>query len=411
MANAHMGLLMLVALPLALLRQRSATENVLLAFGLVSLLASFGDALPVHRWLHSALPGLNVFRFPSYYTFFTLLCWLLPVAKTLAAWDALPARSHRAMKVGSAVIGVVLLLIVVRAALVQVPLGFAMDDEHSGLYVRMNAASTAERTPIHGTVQLSLIVGLMVLLWKRRLTLVRLGTMVALECMIAVMLCSWQTGIGEHSISHIAGIVAARLMGFPAGHEADGRTPRWWWRYRTAVAQYQCVPQATLARRLQQLLDKEHNALERDTPELFAHMKSKPLAYVAEDDGCARSVRAARLGPGQVSVDIDASCGPGMLIVQQQHLPGWRAWLDDTEVAITTVNGCAIGVPFQRGASHLELRYRLPQLTWLRTISWTSLAAVLVSLVLAVPVPRTRKAALVLVLAFIVLAALGLPWR
>lgn len=449
MANVHMGLLMLVLLPLSFLRKRSATENVLLAFGGISLLASFGDALPVHRWLHSALPGLNVFRFPSYYTFFTLLCWLLPVARTFAAWDALPARSHRVLKVSSAALGIVLLLVVVRAAMVQVPLGFATDDAHPDLYTRVNAASTAERTLIHGTVQLALLATFMFLLWKRRLTLSRFGALVALEGTAAVLLCSWQTGISEHSIGHVAGIVAARPNGFPApdmrplgAHHDGGGDIEPLWR-NTNVYRKQPSHDG-----FNSFWPKDHGALERDSPQLFAMMKGLPLAFIADsvvrtaayidrpfdvqwgnalavvadagalavvppfrkEDSCAQVAIATAQTPTSISVVLDASCRPGVLVVQQQHLPGWHAWLDGNEVPIITVNGCAIGVPFERGAKGVELRYHLPQLAWLRIVSWTSLAAVLVLLALGLPSPSARKTALALVLAFIGVAAWKLPW-
>lgn len=449
MANVHMGMLMLLLLPLAFLRKRSATENVLLVFGGISLLASFGDALPVHRWLHSALPGLNVFRFPSYYNYFTLLCWLLPVAKTLAVWDTVAPRSLRAVKVSSALAGVVLLVVIARAVVVQLPLGFALDDPHPDLYARMNAASVAERTIVHGTMQLAVLAVFMVLVRKRRLTMARFGALVALEGVVAVLLCSWQTGISEHSIGRIAGIVDSRPEGFPppdgktlGDHHDGGGDIEPLWR-NTNVYRKQPSHDG-----FNSFWPKDHGALERDSPQLFAMMKGLPLAFVADsvvrtaayidrpfdvqwgnalavvpdtgalpfvrpfrkEDSCAQDAIATTLTPTSVSVVLDASCRPGVLVVQQQHLPGWRAWLDAKEVPTITVNGCAIGVPFERGAKGVELRYHLPQLALLRIVSWTSLTAVLVLMALGLPSPSARKTALALVLAFIGMAAWRLPW-
>lgn len=449
MANAHMGLLMLLVVPLAFLRQRSATENVLLVFGSVCLLASFGDALPVHRWLHGALPGLNVFRFPSYYTFFTLLCWLLPVAKTLAAWNSMPKGSYRLAQVTAAVGGTVVLLAVLCAAVEQVPMGFAIDDAHPGLYERMTASSAAERTLIHGTVQLVLVSGFILLLWKQWLTLERLVGFVALEGMIAVMLCSWQTGISQHDIARIAGIVEARPDGFPApdpqalGQHHDGGgdiEPLW---RNTNVFRKQPSHDG-----FNSFWPKEHATLERDKPHLFAMMKALPLAFIADsvvrasayvdqpfdlqwgnalavladtaatptvhpqlqESSCVQDAMAVELSPSSVHVQLDATCRPGVLIVQQQHLPGWRAWVDGNEMPILTVNGCAMGIPFEPGTKKVELRYNLPQLAWLRIVSWTALMLVLLALAFGCPPSKARKAGLVAVLVFAGLAAAVLPW-
>ena len=449
MANGHMGMLMLLFVPLAFLRKRSAMENVLLVFGAVSLLASFGDALPVHRWLHAALPGLDVFRFPSYYTYFTLLCWLLPVAKTLAGWAELPTRSQQLTKVVSVAVAIVLLLVVARASIVQLPLGFALDDVNASPYARMNAASVVERTLVHGTVQLVVLATFMLLLWRQRLTLSRFGALVALEGTVAVLLCSWQTGISEHSTSHIAGIVAARPDGFPApdlkslgAHHDGGGDIAPLWR-NTNVYRKQPSHDG-----FNSFWPKDHNALERDRPELFSMMKGLPLAFVADsvvrastyidrpfdlrwgnalavvadtgalpvaqtfrkEDSCAQDAMATALSATSVSVVMNATCRPGVLVVQQQHLPGWRAWLDGKEVPIITVNGCAIGVPVERGARSVELRYELPQLALLRIVSWLSLTVVLVLLAFGQRSLGARKTALALIMAFVGLAAWSLPW-
>lgn len=449
MANGHMGMLVLMFLPVAFLRERSATENVLLLFGAISLLASFGEALPVHGWLHSGLPGLNVFRFPSYYTYFTMVCWLLPESRALAAWAAMEARSQQLAKSTGVVIGIVLLLVIIRAAVVQLPLGFATDDAHADLYARMNASGPAERTLVHGSMQAVLLGAALFLLWKQRLTLSRLAGLVALEGTLAVLLCSWQTGISEHSIDHIARLVSARPDGFPppdmqplgAHHDGGGDIEPLW--RNTNIFRKQPSHDG-----FNSFWPKDHGALERDAPQLFSMMKSEPLAFIADSvvhrsgyidrpfdvqwgnavavvpdtvplpevvpfrkvDSCADAAMAKHLGPRSVFVGIGSDCPPGVLVVQQQHLPGWHASLDGREVPIITVNGCAIGIPFPRGARTVVLWYDLPLLNALRWLSWGTFVLVLVALTLGQRTHRSRKVGLALVPALVALASWALPW-
>ena len=60
--------------------------------------------------------------------------------------------------------------------------------------------------------------------------------------------------------------------------------------------------------------------------------------------------------------------------------------MDGNEVPILNVNGCAMGIAFIRGKHHVILEYTLPDLSWLRALSWL---AFLLALVLLVMVSRT----------------------
>ena len=279
MANAHMGLLMLVLVPLAFLRKRSANENVLLVFGAVCLLASFGDALPVHRWLYSVLPGLDVFRFPSYYTYFTLLCWLLPVARTLVQLNELPPRSRRVLWLSIGVAASIMLVAVIRAASIQLGLGFALDDAHANLFARMNSTSIAERTLVHGSFQLLLLAGFAAMLWKRKwFSMTRLVALVAVEGVVAVLLCSWQTGISDTSPSIIDRIVEMRPDGFPlpehrslSANEDDDHALQPLWR-NTNIFQKRVSHDG-----FNSFWPEQHQQLQQRWPILFKEMKAQPL--------------------------------------------------------------------------------------------------------------------------------------
>lgn len=84
MSNAYISILGFLGILLTFFRKRTPLENGLLIFAGITLLASFGDAIPVHKFLFDFLPGMDKFRFPSYFTYFTILLLLPIIAKTIS---------------------------------------------------------------------------------------------------------------------------------------------------------------------------------------------------------------------------------------------------------------------------------------------------------------------------------------
>ncbi len=381
MANAHMGILMLVLVPLAFLRKRTATENVLLVFGAVCLLASFGNALPVHRLLYSALPGLDVFRFPSYYTYFTLLCWLLPVARTLAQWNELTPRSRTALWALIAIAAAIILIAVLRAATIQFGLGFALDDVHANLFERMNATSIAERTIVHGVVQLALLAVFAAMLWKRKwFSTTRLVALVTVEGVIAVLLCSWQTGISDTSPSIIDRIVEMRPEGFPspnneelAWNKDDNQDLQPLWR-NTNIFQKRVSHDG-----FNSYWPKDHLAMMNNSlGSMLA--RYRPFAYVDQPfteapDGLSCEplvMRVRQISSTGFDINVKA-CEESYLVIQQNALPGWVAYVDGIPTLLLPFPGDPLlRIPLVGGEHLVEIRYELDVLGWLRTLSWCS---------------------------------------
>ena len=78
MANAFVGLTVLGLALVGLGGRLRGPLAVIAGFGAVAFVASFGDLTPVHGLLWRWVPGLDLFRFPSYYQFFAMLA-LLPL--------------------------------------------------------------------------------------------------------------------------------------------------------------------------------------------------------------------------------------------------------------------------------------------------------------------------------------------
>jgi hypothetical protein len=80
MANLHFGLVMLTALMCSFTLRKNRREWLMLFAGIFFLLASFGEYTPVRKWLYDFVPLMNLFRFPSIFRLFALVCFLLSAA-------------------------------------------------------------------------------------------------------------------------------------------------------------------------------------------------------------------------------------------------------------------------------------------------------------------------------------------
>ncbi|MBN8701610.1 MAG: hypothetical protein J0M08_00965 [Bacteroidetes bacterium] len=83
LTNGYMGIITLVfTLYSILFLPKTKTEIILLVFGLLSLLAAFGNYTPVRTWLYY-IPMFNTFRFTGIFRLFTIIIFLLLAGKSI----------------------------------------------------------------------------------------------------------------------------------------------------------------------------------------------------------------------------------------------------------------------------------------------------------------------------------------
>jgi hypothetical protein len=70
MRNIYTGLIILLIFFVSVFRKKSGLQWLILAFGFVCLLISFGPALPVHKFFYQYFPLMRNLRMPAYFTAF-----------------------------------------------------------------------------------------------------------------------------------------------------------------------------------------------------------------------------------------------------------------------------------------------------------------------------------------------------
>ncbi|MBS1547526.1 MAG: hypothetical protein JST38_04310 [Bacteroidetes bacterium] len=405
MANGFLGVIVLVLAGLALFRQRSMVENTVAGFGLVCFLASFGDALPVHRALWAVIPGMDLFRFPSYFQWFVALAALVLAAGTLAQWPELMARRSRWVK---AVIGGAALLVCAALAWAwamhakEPPFG-----QGTTWYERITGLWRWHRVLVAAPVTLCALIGLWWWAVSPRRRWWALLLLVGLEMGWATTLAQWNTALGDYSPAMLQGRINEMPQGpvwpelRPMGENSDGSaTLKYIWRN---VQNFEGRPSHA---GFNSFWLKDAARLADDHPGLFAAMKRQPLFYLSDSVVSLGQYNPAAVDPARdsalvvlpdgvplpvglrnsasVSVAVAGFDHDGITlhvrnahstfaVLQQAWYPGWTATLDGQPAEVIRANIACFGTVLPAGEHTLEFRFRKPIIPWLLGFSIAAL--------------------------------------
>jgi len=84
MCNIYTGSIAFLFFIMVFINKKNAFEKTLLTFAIVCLITSFGAYTPVHKFLFNYFPLINRFRFPSYFSLFSIIILLVLGSKQMA---------------------------------------------------------------------------------------------------------------------------------------------------------------------------------------------------------------------------------------------------------------------------------------------------------------------------------------
>lgn len=397
MANAYMGVLLLPLALAALLRKRTMTENIVLAFGAISAFAALGDSTPVHRWLWSYAPGMDLFRFPAYFSWFTWLTMLVLAAGTVRMhWSGeLRRGTLTAMIAATAMIAVA---IAVASLMYKEP-----DRDGFTLFERMRAIDLDRRVLIGTAVSVPVLIAALMLAWRKRLSFPWLLALVLLEMGWNTSLAQWNTAVSDIRPRWLHDRLSTSSEGpvipemVPASTYDDNSLRLHYLAHNTQdfLGGFSRNGVNTFWLKGAMSLEVEHEAL-------WNAMSRQPLAYLADSiipwrsyvkekvdadrdsglvvmmpgvDARASSARSALdrvevTGFDRSSFTIAcATAGPALLVLQQSQYPGWQVRVDGKQQPLLAVNVAAMGVQIPAGSHQVEFRYRKPIIHWLLAVS------------------------------------------
>lgn len=379
MANGYVGVGVLVLAVLSLFAKRGRSANVIAIFGLVCALASLGAHAPVHRWLWAVVPGLDLFRFPSYYQWFVAFALLYLAAGAVAEWPVWRFRNVRALRTTLAAFSALLLALVVWAWLHKVHEPAL--EWNAPLFPMLAGAWRWHRVLAAALLVLPAFAGFCWWALKAQRTNWLLPLLVLLEMGWSTALAQWNTAVGDYAPIALQARIDRQPQGpvwpglHPMAMNADGPFPlKYLWRN---VQDFVGGPSHD---GFNSFWLKESNNMPQDHPQLFAEMLAEPLVYLAEETHPAgnEEVVVHALGAGNVamagfdhnSIAMQVRTDtPAVAVLQQAWYPGWRVEVDGAPAELLRTNYAFMGVRLPAGAHEVDFRFAKPVVPLLLAVS------------------------------------------
>ena len=424
MANTYMDVVMLPLALAALLRKRSITENVFLIAGTICAFAALGDLTLVHHWLWSAVPGMDLFRFPAYFRWFTWLAVLVLAAGTL--------RAYWSGELRRGVLEALLVLALLIACVVgSIALGSLGPDGGSiTFFERMRAIDLHRRVVFSAVVVVPLLLLAAVLAWRRRLSFPLLLGIVLLEMGWNTSLAQWNTAVSDirpewlqHRLSALSEGPIIPEMVPTSTNDDNGQQLRY------LVHNTQDFLGGFSRQGVNTFWLKNAMSLELEHSALWNAMSQQPMAFLADSIVPSLEYYKGSIQPehyrGLAVLDEESSitsakpreegdtiemtgfdrdrfvlkttnAQDALLVLQQSSYPGWETFVDGHPAPLLNVNVAAMAVEVPAGSHVVEFRYHKPIVTWLLAISLLTFFGLLLSIAFTTPgaLPKAGSLAL-----------------
>jgi len=417
MANAYMGMIMLLFLIFSLFIKKKTVEKIFLYFGLFSLLVSMGKYLPFREFLYHYIPLMDIFRFPSIFSLFTILFFLLLSGRSLTVFF------NNFEKYRKLVFKIALSFILILSGFLVYSLfhisfnDFSFFKKQDGFFQMIENTSIYEHIFIHSIIQLLFLSSFLFLLFKKSLTQHRLKYTVILlifEMIIAVQLNIFYTGVSKAKPKDIRKYIAEIPKDFPipASNDiildnTDSEASYWpLWRntniFRKKVSYegyssfwfknydylFDSVPHlknAVLNNTLLYLSDKIYS--QNDLPKtldpridnkniyvpdsIFNRYKAVDIKYEKTD-----TVYIVQFSPNEIEAKYEAN-NPLIITLLQSDYVGWKVYVDDEVVPHFTSNYLFISALVPKGKHKIRFEYSNPKIILGFIISYSTFLFIL----------------------------------
>ena len=194
MNNAYAGMLVLIFFVLTFFKKQKLLFYVMLTFGLVALLAAFGEYTPVRAALYHGFPLLDLFRHSSFFSYFTVLAFVLGGAVGLGNYLSDSDRYRKPL------IGITLFMTLIITGLFIYAIkdvnlkSFSFFQPVADFSTWLTLASRQEHMLVHALIQLIVLVIFFFMIKKRRPKIsLMLPLLIFMEMFIAVQLNMYYT--------------------------------------------------------------------------------------------------------------------------------------------------------------------------------------------------------------------------
>ncbi len=329
---------------------------ILLLFGVIYGLASFGPYTPVQPLFYKFLPGCDQFFYAAFYRYFAWLALLILAAIGLQHYLEHGTRRQLLWFVSGALVFYVLSAGVSWSSWNDMR---SSVDQHWAVSFRKMGWMPAQLLQSLWHVVL-LFIFVLLLLRKGSPGIIR--WMIVIELAVIAQLNIPVTVHGEIRTATLDNYLATKKEGFPvpsnipsmAENDAAGIYVSIW-RNQGNFTNLPCLNGWTSFHL------KGREKLRTELTQLQSELSANHFAWLTNSKALPEITAFA---PGSIDLALPDT-GGGELIVQQANYPGWKARADGKEVDIETIHEFEQKIQVPAGTKKVELRFENPKITFL----------------------------------------------
>lgn len=396
MNNAYLGIILLAFFLVSLFRKKQRLLQVFFWFGLVCLLASMGRSTPVREWLFNYMPFLDLFRMPSYFSFYSIMAFILLGVVQFDRWFENTAKERGFLLASFGFIAVLLIIITLIAAFKTNWQEFPFFRAGITMHHKIALSDLASHFVVHGVIQLLIVAGaIWLILRKNKPAVFYAGWftfIIIADLTIAARLNFFGTVASDQKPAAIHALLTKSPEGFPlpdlsveVGRNRDQDPdyhPLWkntniftknisaegFNSFRLDQFDHFFVEYPAVARQMLELppLFISANLLPESQMDNYRQIKppaksifvpdTVALSFCADGKNDISYVRLFRFDPTWIEASAEMKTN-AMLVLQQQYFGGWSAFVNGKPAIIHRVNRLCMGILLPRGTHNIQFVY------------------------------------------------------
>ncbi|MCE9537799.1 MAG: YfhO family protein, partial [Bacteroidetes bacterium] len=421
MCNVYVGIIILVFIILAFINKKQPFEKVLFAFAIICLIASFGAYTPVHKFLFDYFPLINRFRFPSYFSLFSILIFLLLGGKQLALFVSETEINFKKVLRMTMMVAISIFALTIIAFVKNHNQQFFFFNKFDTIFDFLRSASLYQNIIFQGTIQL-LLLGVFIItittsLKKHWINISSI--LIILDLFIALQLNIAYVGFSPNSPKELHDYILTLPKNFPIppnnniieNTEEIGQKHGL---YRNTSVFHKRISAGVF----NSYAFKNYVMLVDSFPFLFNAMQKNPLLYFSDNifsnseiskldsvtttnktiilsdddyktiapqiekenkDSITENITITSFNPNEISIKASISQNQ-LLTILQSYYDGWEVYIDNQPAKIAVSNYLTMSVLFPKGEHEVRFFYKNPAIIKAAIISYSSFFAVLILL-------------------------------
>lgn len=416
MGNAYFTIFGIALLIASLFREKTWIEKVFFVFIAFCLLLSFGDDTPIYKWAFNAIPFIDKFRFPSYFTYFVILLSLPIVARSLSDFKLQMAKHLKWIFSG---IALLFLVQIIYGTLHYEDVKTFLALETSDLFSYARNTNFATNLLFFGI--LGLIITLCYLFFLKKTWL---KYIILVELFIFTPFLMYYTTLAEYNPTEIQANIDQHAQPFNQlnldpinqhGRDLD-KVPGLWatvnvylknidpggfnsFQFSTLqhfereypnylkelyknplfYASNQLIKQSDLSQKM--MYDSSHTVIDDDN---YQSLKNQLSTGPIFTDLYVSEINAER-----IIVDV-ATTKTAVLNLLQNYYTGWKVKVNDKSSELLKTNGVFMGVVIPEGKHRVEFYYENTVIVFAASISYGTWIILLI-LIIVIQLKERRK--------------------